>query len=195
VKAPVQVTTSNPRDRRSNRSCPDPLFRVAVVGTALRASHYALMKPTLVVGFDRRPQSMAAVFVASGLAEQLEADIHIVHAVDLSDYPVDPESSDWEERGERALEHEHLALREVMAGRGISWFYRLCNGDPAAALIREADSTDALMIVVGNRGEGIRTVVERLISPSVTHRLVNRSLRPVLVVGPSVSVASGGLWS
>lgn len=50
-------------------------------------------------------------------------------------------------------------------------------------LVRAADEVGALMIVVGVRPDSWRHLLERLGSPSVTHHLLHRSTRPVLVVG------------
>ena len=45
-----------------------------------------------------------------------------------------------------------------------------------------ADEYDALMFVVGTRGEGVGWVVSRLLgTPSVSHGLIARSHRPVVV--------------
>lgn len=51
-------------------------------------------------------------------------------------------------------------------------------------LARAAEDHDALLIVVGTRGEGLRAAILRLIEPSVSHRVINRQDRPVLVVPP-----------
>jgi len=73
-------------------------------------------------------------------------------------------------------------LRAALAAHRGGWTYQTGRGDPARLLISVADEHDALMIVVGSRGEGLHVFVERLISPSVAHRLIEHSRRPVLVV-------------
>ena len=65
---------------------------------------------TLVVGYDRRPESQDALRVAAGLAERMDAELHVVHAVDLTDYPIDPDGFDWEQRARDALDEERAAV-------------------------------------------------------------------------------------
>jgi nucleotide-binding universal stress UspA family protein len=137
---------------------------------------------SLVVGFDRRPESLAALRTAIQIGRRLQAGLWIVHAVDLSDYPVDPDRHDYEEQAQKTLAEERVAVSTVLAGYEFGWSYRALNDDPVHALIRTADDIDALMIVVGSRGEGWHLFLERLVSPSVSHRLIERCGRPVLVV-------------
>jgi nucleotide-binding universal stress UspA family protein len=146
--------------------------------------------PALVVGFDRRPESRAALEVALDLGRRMEAGVYVVHAVDISDYPVDPDAADWEEQARRILAMERDEVNAVFAGSGLSWSYRAWRDDPAHALICVADEVDALMIVVGSRGEGWRMLLDRLLSPSVSHRLINRAGRPVLVVSHTEAATS-----
>lgn len=107
----------------------------------------------LVVGYDLRGASQDALLVAVDLAERLGARLHIVHVVDLLDYPVDPDSSDWEERGRIALDVEHERVEALMAGARVDWTYYPERGEPVRAITAIADRHDALMIVVGTRGE------------------------------------------
>ncbi len=52
----------------------------------------------IVVGVNRDPASQEALIVAADLARRLHAHLHVVHVVDLADYPIDPDASDWEQR-------------------------------------------------------------------------------------------------
>jgi hypothetical protein len=47
----------------------------------------------LVVGHDRFPESDHALTTAADLAGRLHAFVHVVHAVCLDDYPVDPDAA------------------------------------------------------------------------------------------------------
>lgn len=136
----------------------------------------------LVVGFDRRPESEAALRVAADMGRRLRARLRVVHAIDLADYPIDPDEVEWEDQARRALASERQTVAEVLADYPESWSYQVWRSSPTHAIIWAADQVDALMIVVGKRGEGWRTVLDRLVSPSVSHRLINRCGRPVLVV-------------
>ncbi|MGA3146148.1 MAG: universal stress protein [Acidimicrobiales bacterium] len=137
----------------------------------------------LVVGYDLREASQDALLVAVDLAERLGARLHIVHVVDLLDYPVDPDSSDWEDRGRMALDEEHERVEALMAGARVDWTYYPERGEPVRAITAIADRHDALMIVVGTRGAGFGASMQRLLGGgSVSHGLLREHSRPVLIV-------------
>ena len=142
----------------------------------------------LVVGYDRAAPSMAALSKAAEIGEQLEAELHVVHAVDLADYPVDPDADDWEEQAAKSLEEDRHKVSDALADYPFGWSYLALRADPAEALNRVADQFEAVMIVVGIRSAGRLRLLERLSGPSVSHRLISHCHRPVLVVsshGPS----------
>ena len=147
---------------------------------------------TLVVGYDRSPSSRRAVLRAMDLGRRLGAVLEIVHAVDLADYPVDPDSPDWGAEVATAVGAEDAAVAGLLAGYEHPWSFRALYGDPATVLCRAADQADALMIVVGAAFHGAgHGMLSRMFSPSVVTRLVDRSGRPVLAVGPSGSPLAG----
>lgn len=143
----------------------------------------ATSPPPIVVGYDRGEASQNALNVAAGLALGLQADLHVVHVVDLSDYPVDPDRPDWEQQAEGALGDEReLADMQLHQWPG-HWSYEVARGDPVRALCTVADRLDAAMIVVGTHGEGFGVGLQRFLSGgSVSHALVRSHTRPVLVV-------------
>jgi nucleotide-binding universal stress UspA family protein len=164
-------------------SHPNTAAAPAVQGVVQPASQPSKTAPAvLVVGFDRRPESLTALMTAAELGRRLAAELRIIHAIDLTDYPVDPERGDWEDSGQEALQQEEETVAHELAHYQYSWSYVALRGDPVRALSRVADETDALMIVVGSRGEGWHRVLDRMASPSVSHRLIERCGRPVLVV-------------
>lgn len=137
----------------------------------------------LVVGFDRNPTSLSALGVAAGLAERLDADVHVVHAIDLSDYPVDPDSATWEDDAAAAVAQERELAAQTLKDFGGRWSYQAAHGEPAELLASVADEVDALMVVVGARREGPAAAISHLVSPSVSKRLLGHgATRPVLVV-------------
>jgi nucleotide-binding universal stress UspA family protein len=146
---------------------------------------------TLVVGYDRRPESQYALQEAVDLARRLVAQLQVVHAVDVSDYPLDPDSFDWEQRARQALDEERVAVSAALDHHIAGWSYRAGYGDPAELLVAVAEETDALMIIVGSRGEGWKAALDRLLAPSVSHRVIQRCRRPVLVVSHPVTVSEG----
>jgi nucleotide-binding universal stress UspA family protein len=140
---------------------------------------------TLVVGHCRDTASDHALAVAAELGRQLGAQLHVVHVVVLDDYPIDPDAADWEEQGERILTEERHHVEAALIRTGLPWTYQSCRGNPAKALAAAADEHNALMIVVGTRGEGLRATLSRLIQPSVSHALIEYQRRPVLIVPPT----------
>ena len=148
-------------------------------------------RETLVVGYDRSEASHHALTVATDLASRLGARLHVVHVVDLNDYPVDPDSADWEQRGLAELEDEFQVANAALHDWSGEWTYDVQRGDPVHALADVAKREGALMIVVGTRGGGIGAALGHLLggSWSVSHGL-ERAGMPVLVV-PAPSNGSG----
>lgn len=146
-----------------------------------------LVRPraALVVGFDRSTASLAALEKAAEIGGRLGAELHVLHAVDLADYPIDPDADDWESQAAKSLDEERGTVAVALAGYPYGWSYSALRAEPAEALNRLAEQVDALMIVVGVRSNGWRHLFERLASPSVSHRLMNHTHRPVLVVSHS----------
>lgn len=140
-------------------------------------------QPSLVLGYDRTPQSRHALGVATDLATRLGAHLHVVHTVDLRDYPIDPDSADWEEQGRATLADEVGGVQTALAGWLGQWTYHQERGDPVCVLLAIAATHDALMIVVGTHGAGMGAALQRLLggAQSVSHGLM-RHHRPVLVV-------------
>jgi len=113
--------------------------------------------------------------------------MRVLHVVTMEDYPVDPDSSTWDDQMRR---HEDLLASHVGALIDLpdqQWSYAIVRGDPWHALVTEADKDDALMIVVGQHTHAhlIAGAVVRLLgggSDSVAGALIRRGHRPVLVV-------------
>ena len=151
-----------------------------------RVSAQSSEKPAkaLIVGHCRDTASDNALAVAAELGRRIGAQLHVVHAVVIDDYPVDSDAADWEEQGERTLNAERHDVEAALTRTGLPWTYQSCRGNPAKALATAADEHDALMIVIGTRGEGFRATLSRLIQPSVSHALIEYQHRPVLIVPP-----------
>ena len=135
-----------------------------------------------MVGFDRRPESLTALMTAAELGGRLAAELRVIHAIDLTDYPVDPDRGDWEDKGQEVLQREQEIVAHRLADYEYGWSYVAVHGEPVRELSRAADESDALIIVVGSRGEGWHRLYDRIASPSVSHRLIQHCGRPVLVV-------------
>jgi nucleotide-binding universal stress UspA family protein len=136
----------------------------------------------LIVGHSRHPSSVRALTTATDLARRLDAHLHVVHAIALTDYPPDSDAADWEQQGQQELDEQRHDVEIALADAGVPWTYHCYRGDPAAVLAATAEEHDALLIIVGTRGEGLRVMLPRLTKPSVSHGLIRRQARPVLVV-------------
>jgi nucleotide-binding universal stress UspA family protein len=146
----------------------------------------------VVLGYRASPYGQAVLHHGADLAARLVAALHVVHVVDLSDYPIDPDSADWEQQAQKTLAAEQHAVETALADLPGSWTYHAAHGDPVALLRQVADSYDALMFIVGSRGESAGGVVSRLLGtrPSVSHGLIAHSHRPVLVIPPHAAEGS-----
>lgn len=143
---------------------------------------------SLVMGFDLSPVSQCALEVAADLTRRLGAHLHVVHAVDLSDYPINPDGPDWEEQARRTLLAEQQAVDAALGSFEGAWTYHASHGLPARLLTQVADESDALMIVIGARRSGIGAGISHLLAGSVGAELVGRrGHRPVLVVPPGAA--------
>jgi nucleotide-binding universal stress UspA family protein len=137
---------------------------------------------SLVVGHSRDPASQEALRVARDLAIRLGARLHVVHAITLGDYPIDPDAADWEEQAERTLAQQRRQVHTALATFRQGWTYNASHGDPVRLISATAEDNDALMIVVGTRGQGLGPTIERLLAGSVSHGLIRRQHRPVVIV-------------
>ena len=139
----------------------------------------------IVVGFGRCASSASAVASAAQLGKQLKAEIVVVHALDLADYPVDPDGWGWEKQHEQKIATHREVVATLLANYEHGWSYDLVRGEPVEALISTAEEVQAVMIVVGSHREGR---IRRLLAEAVADRLIRATGRPVLVVrGPTPS--------
>lgn len=145
-------------------------------------AHPGSTHPTLLVGHGRDPSSDRALLVAVELGRRLGAQLHVVHVIDIHDYPVNVDAPDWAERGAEAVAEEQRHVEELLTDAPVPWTYEALSGDPAAVLCDAATEKDALLIVLGSRGEGLRRAIGRLLDPSISHGVIKRQQRPVLVV-------------
>jgi nucleotide-binding universal stress UspA family protein len=136
---------------------------------------------TLVVGHDGHPASQTALRCAVRLAEQLHADLHVLHSITFDDYGIDPDIEAFEQECERNLDAERQAIADALSHTTIRWSYHEERGDPAGRLAQLAGTVNAAMIIVGATQSGL---IRHLISggDSVPKRLLHVQARPVLVV-------------
>lgn len=153
-------------------------------GPRIRADGSAGERPgtALVLGHSRDPASDTALHVAADLAAQMHAHLHVVHGVDQRDYPIGPDAADWGQQARDALQAQRERVTAALTDSPAGWTYHAGRGDPAGLLAAIADDHDALMIIVGSRGEGAGAALERALAGSISRAVLHRQHRPVLIV-------------
>lgn len=136
----------------------------------------------IVVGYHASQAALRALAVAKDLGARMDAEIHVVHGIDLGDYAIDPDAGDWGDEAEAHILAEEDTVRTVMGDYPHRWYYHAVRDDPYHAICRMGDEVDAAMIVVGSHGGGAARVAERLVGTPTIKRLLNSAGRPVLVV-------------
>jgi nucleotide-binding universal stress UspA family protein len=135
--------------------------------------------PVVVVGYKNSDDSRHALDTAIALARPLGAAVRVIHVVEAGDYPVDPDSEDWEEWGRLNLE---------LIGEQVSTYIRdlpgaifsVERGDPATVLHDIATQAEAVMIVVGLPAKGVG--LSRLFTHPVSTSVTKHVQTPVLLV-------------
>ncbi|MBT8207170.1 MAG: universal stress protein [Acidimicrobiia bacterium] len=137
----------------------------------------------IVVGVDGSPQSSRALRTAGRIAEGLEASLRVVYCEYLSPFMLSaldavPVVLDDTVSQQRSSVWE--AADEVIGEMAVADVEKVdLSGYPPDALVAYAESEDAELIVVGNRGYG--PVFSALLG-STSHRVLNTASCDVLVV-------------
>ena len=100
----------------------------------------------LLVGVDASPESCAALDLALGLAERLEARLVVVHAIGLL------EEGGYRSRPDLAAIVEEATDRTGARGATVELVYE--DGPPPDVVLRVAGRQGADLIVAGSRGLG-----------------------------------------
>ncbi|MGX7698015.1 universal stress protein [Gordonia polyisoprenivorans] len=145
-------------------------------------------RAALVVGWNRHPDSVAAVRFAVMLARRLDAHIHIVHIVDLDDEPLDPDAPDWDRRFAATVDEDALAARALLDTLATSWTYHSGHGSAADLLARVADEYSALLVAIGSPRGGLMSALDSLLGQSVAHRMIGQRKVPLLLVPADTEV-------
>lgn len=146
-------------------------------GPNVPAQQHGSGSAAVVVGHDGHPTAQLALAAAVDLAQRINAHVHVVHAVTIADYGIDPDTEAFEETRDRNLTAEREAIADALADASVAWTYHEENGDPAARLAALADQTDAAYIVVGASHRKLLHL-----EASVPRRLMHMQTRPVVVV-------------
>ena len=147
---------------------------------------------TIVVGVDATSVAEAALHWAIDYARAVGAEVVAVHAYEIPVYYADPYSAamptmlepEFRDGVRRRFEEDWCA---PLAAAGIPHRTVMADGDAPGVLIDVAERVSAELIVTGRRG--LNTLGE-LVLGSVSHHLVQRSKRPVVLVPADHRVAA-----
>ena len=138
----------------------------------------------ILVGCDFSPDSDLAFQHALSLAQEFEADLHLVHVIEpsVSSELLKPDKTLSAEI-QRGL-HQRFTekLITMIPEEARNWCTpetRILEGQPYEALVRYAETNAMDMIVLGVRGHGL---VKTLLLGSTTDRVVRHTACPVLSV-------------
>jgi nucleotide-binding universal stress UspA family protein len=139
------------------------------------------MAGEIILGFDGTEGAGAALDVAADLAKRLGVGVVIGFGYGVS--PYGGENRDQEELLRGLGEGVAKRALERLEAAGVHAEIELVHDRPWEALKTVAASRDAVMIVVGSRGEG---PIAGALLGSVAYKLVHQSRWPVLVVPNAV---------
>jgi len=126
---------------------------------------------TVVVGADDSSTARQAVVVAADVAQSGGGALHIVTAYDAKSVRIEalPDELRYS-AGEHPAEALLRRLSELIRERGLEPIVHAAEGDPVDAIVAVAESVDADLIVVGNKGmKGVRRVLGS-VPNSVAHK-------------------------
>ncbi len=140
----------------------------------------------ILVGCDFSSDSVLALEHAISLAQEFQAELHLLHVLEpsqrSSDFPAMAKGD--EHRLEEVREHLESRLAAMVPAEACHWCApktAVRMGKPFEELIRYAASHEIDMIVLGIRGHGL---IETLMVGSTTDRIVRQCPCPVLTVRP-----------
>jgi nucleotide-binding universal stress UspA family protein len=146
----------------------------------------------ILIATDGSPSSQEAVDVGLELAKEQGADVTFVH--------VTPSE---EVRGGRGGSHTYThhesiddsetalkAAAEAAEEAGVSYALERIAGDTVDTIVALADTKNADLIVLGNRG---RSAVTSALLGSVSHGVLRHASRPVLVVKTAKAAAESAV--
>jgi nucleotide-binding universal stress UspA family protein len=142
----------------------------------------------ILVGCDFSPYSELAFQYGLSLAQEFEAEVHMVHVVEAPIYKGMMQFSPQEKENESFENKLHARIKEKLSSMipedSKAWCEPkiiLLEGHPHEELIKHADENQIDLIVLGIRG---RTLIEALFTGSTTDRALRQSNCPVLSVCP-----------
>ncbi len=149
----------------------------------------AIKLKKILVGCDFSPDSGQAINHALSLAQEFEAELHLVHVVEAPAQPnfLKAEPTTPEEIQEDFRQLLSQKLKDLVPEEARHWCTpqtSILEGQPYEELAEYAESSGIDMIVMGIRGHGL---VKTLFLGSTTDRVVRRAPCPVLSVSAKVN--------
>ena len=135
----------------------------------------------VLIATDGSPSAKEAVDVGLELAKEQGADVTFVHVTEPDEFhggrvgTVPITHREEVDESETALK----AAAEAAEATGVSYALERISGETVDSIVALADSKNADLIVLGNRG---RSAVTSALLGSVSHGVLRHSSRPVLVV-------------
>ena len=128
------------------------------------------MFSTVVVGADDSSTAREAVMIAADVAQSGGAVLHIVTAYDPKSVRADDLPEELRFSAMHPAEALLRRLSVLVKERGLEPVVHAAEGDPVDAIVAVAESVDADLIVVGNKGmKGVRRVLGS-VPNSVAHK-------------------------
>ncbi len=119
--------------------------------------------------------------VAVSLAQQYNAELHLIHVVQLFSYVVDfgMDNSAQYQSVHDSLQKMMDALLDDLADAPFPITGELIQGEPVKEIIRTARKDDSSLIVLGTHG---RAALEHALLGSIAEKVVRKAPCPVLTV-------------
>jgi nucleotide-binding universal stress UspA family protein len=143
------------------------------------------MYERILAPIDGSTQSLKALNHAVELAKKHGSEIMVISVVDSLKLPFGAEYSLWANESHQelirtTLESINKEITDIKQQKPeLSIDAMVIEGDPAKQILRIAEEEGYNVIVMGKRGMGL---IEELVMGSVTHKVVNHSMIPVIVV-------------
>ncbi|AKF08506.1 universal stress protein [Sandaracinus amylolyticus] len=131
----------------------------------------------ILVPTDFSDAAEQALRYAVDLATKLGAEIHLVHAWQLSAYA--SPTSDLAKGMERDLSRDLAAVAQRYGAHGVTVHRHLRMGVPYVEIVEAAKDLGCDLVVIGTTG---KTGLEHFLLGSVAERIVRTSEQPVLTV-------------
>jgi universal stress protein A len=148
-------------------------------------SELPLMTPSplnlrrILIPVDFSECSRKALHYATALAKQFQAEILLLHVLEVPPVPVQAFEAAYMEAPPAESVQNELSKWQAETESAVSLKTMVCSGSASREIVRTADENNMDLIVIGSHG---RTRLARLILGSTAERVVRHAPCPVLVV-------------